>query len=210
MSDSPLYFLVEMESELRTLIGKYGMRAVHEGLMKEMRETFHYLQHVFDMKNEIVHPFVQHSVPTVKIVKDTIPEPLYPHPEDDSVIEEDSLADDEEVVPETPKDPNVKEITISKAGKVPVILSPPTIEVKQQKAKQREEVDKKRAELVAKNVKPESLLTEANLKKWLGDGFSYLKIAKETGVHEQQVALVAKGFGLQSNISKYVAMKKKA
>lgn len=195
-----------MESELRSLIGKYGMRAVHEGLMREMRDTFQYLQHVFDIKNEVIHPPVQH---TVEIVNDVIPEPI--HTEEWST-ETDSLA--EEAVPEMPKDPTVKEIVITdhkaKVTKVPAILSPPKVEVKQQKAKHREEVEKKRQEMVAKGVKPESLLTEANLKKWLGDGYSYQKVAKETGVHEQQVALVAKGFGLQSNISKYVAMKKKA
>lgn len=195
-----------MESELRSLIGKYGMRAVHEGLMKEMRDTFQYLQCVFEMKNEVVMPPVFYTAPTVEVVKDTIPGPLYPHPEDDSVIEEDSLADDEA---EVPKDPTVKEITIATHKSKPAILSPPSIDVKQQKAKHREEVDKKRQDLVAKGVKPESLLTEASLRKWLGDGWSYMKIAKETGVHEVQVANTAKTFGLQSNVSKYVAMKKK-
>lgn len=198
-----------MESELRNLIGKYGMRAVHEGLTKEMRDTFQYLQCVFEMKNEVVMPPVFYSVPTVEVVKDTIPGPpypLYPRPEDDSEIEADSLADDEA---EVPKDPTVKEITIASHKAKPAILSPPSIDVKQQKAKHREEVDKKRLDLTAKGVKPESLLTEVNLRKWLGDGWSYMRIAKETGVHEVQVANTAKTFGLQSNVSKYVAMKKK-
>lgn len=196
-----LYSLAVMESELRSLIGKYGMRAVHEGLMKEMRDTFQYLQCVFEMKNEIVTPPVFYSVPTVEVVKETIPEGISP---DDSTVETDSLAEEE-----TPKDPTIKEITIGTQKPKPAILSPPTIDVKQQKAKHREEVDKKRQDLVAKGVKPESLLTEAALRKWLGDGWSYMKIAKETGVHEVQVANTAKTFGLQSNVSKYVAIKKK-
>ncbi len=198
---------VEMESELRSLIGKYGMRAVHEGLMKEMRDTFQYLQCVFEFKNEIVTPFVNHVIPTVEIVKDTIPEIVQVDVHNE--MDGDSLVDED--VPETPKDPTVKEITIQQPQKSkPAILSPPTIDVKQQKAKHREEVEKKKQELLAKGVKPESLLTEANLRKWLGEGYSYMKIAKETGVHEVQVTTVAKSFGLQSNISKYVAMKKKA
>ena len=199
-----------MESELRTIIGKYGMRAVHEGLMREMRDTFQYLQVVFEHKNEIVHPVVHH-IPTVEVVNDTIPEGIHP---EDTQVDVDSLYEDD--VPEMPKDPTVKEITItaSKIVKAPVPLTQtplfPPVEVKQQKAKHREEVEKKRQELVGKGIKPESLLTEDNLKKWLSSGSSYLKIAKETGVHESQVASVAKSFGLQSNISKYVAMKKKA
>lgn len=199
---------VEMEAELRSIIGKYGMRAVHEGLMKEMQDTFQYLQCVFVYKNEIVHPQVHHTVPTVEVVNDIIPEFVH---QEEFQVEADSLAD--EAVPEMPKDPSVKEITIKhhKETKAkPAIVSPPAIEVKQQKAKHREEVEKKKQELITKGIKPESLLTEANLRKWLGDGYSYQKVAKETGVHEQQVALMAKSFGLQSNISKYVAMKKQA
>ncbi len=202
-----------MESELRSLIGKYGMRAVHEGLMKEMRDTFQYLQVVFEAKNEIIHPFFHPNISTVEIVNDTIPEVLHT---EEHVGETDSLY--EEDVPEMPKDPTVKEITITAAKAVKTVKAPvpvnqtplfPPVEVKQQKAKHREEVEKKRQELVGKGIKPESLLTEDSLKKWLGSGQSYLKIAKETGVHESQVATVAKSFGLQSNISKYVAMKKK-
>lgn len=196
-----------MESELRSLIGKYGMRAVHEGLMKEMRDTFQYLQCVFEMKNEVVTPPSHFAIPTVEVVNDTIPEIV--HSEVHTHMEEDSLTE-EETVPEMPKDPSVKEITIKQQKSKPAIVSPPDIDVKQQKAKHREEVDKKKQELLAKGVKPESLLTEANLRKWLGDGWSYMKIAKETGVHEVQVTTIAKSFGLQSNISKYVAMKKKA
>ena len=196
-----------MESELRTLIGKYGMRAVHEGLMKEMRDTFHYLQQVFDGKNEIIHPFIKQPMATFEIVNDIIPENILHQEESIPFIDDDSL---DEEVPEMPKDPSVKEITIAqhKTKPLPATLSPPTIDVKQQKAKHREEVEKKKQELVAKGVKPDSLLTEANLRKWLGEGQSYLKIAKETGVHEVQVANTAKSFGLQSNVSKYVAMKK--
>jgi hypothetical protein len=196
-----------MESDLRTIIGKYGMRAVHEGLMKEMRVTFEYLQQVFQGKNEIIHPFGNQPVHTVEIVNDIIPENILISDETLPFIPDDDSLD--EVVPEMPKDPTVKEITIGQHKPKPAILSPPTIDVKQQKAKHRDEVEKKRQELLAKNVKPESLLTEVNLRKWLGDGQSYLKIAKETGVHEVQVANAAKAFGLQSNVSKYVAMKKK-
>lgn len=207
--------VIEMESELRTIIGKYGMRAVHEGLMREMRDTFQYLQVVFEHKNEIIHPIVHHHIPTVEVVNDTIPEGIH---HEDTHVDVDSLYE-EETVPEMPKDPTIKEIQITDAKTAKVVASQqqpqqpqpffPPVEVKQQKAKHREEVDKKRLEFVAKGIKPESLLTEDNLKKWLGAGYSYLKIAKETGVHENQVTTVAKSFGLQSNISKYVAMKKK-
>ena len=190
-----------MESELRSLIGKYGMRAVHEGLMKEMRDTFQYLQNVFPMKNEIVNHY---SVPTIQFANDIIPETFYPHPEEDSVIENDSLSGD---VVEVPIDPDVKQVIIKNPKAMNSKPESPA-EVKQQKQTHRDEVEKKKQELVAKGIKPETLLTEANLKKWIGEGRSYMKIAKETGVHEIQVSNLAKSFGLQSKISKYVAMKK--
>jgi len=192
-----------MESELRSLIGKYGMRAVHEGLMKEMRDTFQYLQDVFAVKNEIVTPAA--PVPTLEIVNDFIPDGIShitPIPETDSLTEVEE--------PEVKKDPTVKEVVIFQPAKtVTKQAVTNVIEVKQQKAKHKEEVEKKKQELLAKGIRPESLVTEANLRKWLGDGWSYMKIAKETGVNEVQVANTAKSFGLQSNISKYVGMKKK-
>jgi hypothetical protein len=191
----------EMEAELRSLIGRYGMRAVHEGLMKEMQDTFSYLQGVFHMKNELVMPVV-HSVPSVEVVKSTIPEYIPQQTEKDEV-DTDSLED----ISETPADPTVKQITIGSDSKSKTVTKTPVV-VKHQKQQHREEVEKKKAELIAKGVKPESLLTEENLKKWLAQGLSYQKIAKETGVHEVQVSNTCKSFGLQSSISRYVAMKK--
>lgn len=198
-----------MESELRALIGKYGMRAVHEGLMKEMQDTFHYLQVIFQSRNQIVTPVMPHPVATFEIVNDIIPD----HVIQQEDIDTDSLS--EESV-QMPKDPNVKEIVIrdvkvkGMTNTAPEPKPKPVAEVKQQKQEHRDAVEKKHQELVAKGVKPESLLTEANLRKWINDGMSYLKIAKETGVHEVQVSNVAKSFGLQSKISRYVAMKKTA
>ena len=193
-----------MEGELRSLIGRYGMRAVHEGLMKEMQDTFSYLQSVFHGKNEVLLPPHIHSIPTVEVVTNTIPDHITheANPHEKDCIDTDSLDD----VPEMPADPTVKQITIasdsrSKTTKAPVV-------VKQQKQQHREEVEKKKKELLAKGVKPESLLTEENLRKWVGQGYSYQKIAKETGVHEVQVSNTCKSFGLQSSIGRYVALKK--
>jgi hypothetical protein len=194
-----------METELRSLIGKYGMRAVHEGLMKEMQDTFSYLQGIFPIKNEIVTPILHRGIPTVEVVKNTIPEHVVVEvaPIHDLTHDADSLDGESQ---DLPVDPSVKQITIGTSKPKAVDKNP--VVVKQQKQQHREQVDKKRQELVAKGVKPESLLTEENIRKWLGQGYSYQKIAKETGVHEVQVSNMCKSFGLQSSISKYVAMKK--
>lgn len=203
-----------MEADLRELIGKYGLRAVHEAIMKEMQDTFQYLQSIFlpkPVKNKVIKPDLAESIESItrslNIIGDIIPTTTDTSPPStsiDSVEEESSPPVEQE---EVPKDPTIKEIVIGNPKQT--IIRPASADVKQQKAKHREEVDKKRQELIEKGVKPETLLTEANLRKWLNDGCSYLKIAKETGVHEAIVANTAKSFGLQSNISKYVAMKKK-
>lgn len=74
-------------------------------------------------------------------------------------------------------------------------------ELKEMKAKHREAVQAKRAELEGKGIKPEDLLTKSNLEKWLQSGLSYQRIAREhVGIHENQISVVAKTFGLQSNV----------
>ena len=77
------------------------------------------------------------------------------------------------------------------------------------KAKHKEDVVKKHKELTEKGIKPESLLTKENLSQWLGEGMSYMRIARElVGVPENEIAAVAKTFGLQSDVKKYIVMKK--
>lgn len=188
---------------VRGLIGRYGVRAVHEEIMKEMRDTYAYLHDVFGVKNEIVMPVQQRIIPTVEVAT------FIPENNQEFCVETDSLVEEEQQP--QPSDPTVKQviITSTKTIKTPVTQTTPLpIDVKQVKQMHRDEVEKKKQELITKGIKPESLLTEANLKKWIGEGQSYLKIAKGTGVHENQVATLAKSFGLQSKISKYVAMKK--
>jgi len=68
---------------------------------------------------------------------------------------------------------------------------------------------KKRADLALQNVEGRTLLTEANLKKWILEGLTYWKIAELTGVWDAEVSAVAKNFGLQSEVSKTIAFKKK-
>ena len=43
-----------METELRELIGKYGLKAVHKGLEKEMKDTFSYLSGLYGTEKKAV------------------------------------------------------------------------------------------------------------------------------------------------------------
>jgi hypothetical protein len=72
------------------------------------------------------------------------------------------------------------------------------------KREQSEKVAEKNAALVQANIDPESLLTKANLKKWVEtDGLNYTQIARDhVGLHADYIAGVAKSFNLQSPIAK--------
>jgi hypothetical protein len=68
---------------------------------------------------------------------------------------------------------------------------------------------KKREELTKQGINGHSLLSEANLKQWVNDGKTYWKIAEETGVWDAEISSLAKSYGVQSEVSKFIGLKKK-
>jgi hypothetical protein len=228
-----------LDAELRLLLGKYGMIAVHQSLIHHMAESFAYLQTVFPpAKNEIITP-TAHLSPkrspfcppsTIAMTRENIPEIVL---DSDTIIMDD---DEEETVVQS--DPNVKTIQITNPGKSfqtpvkpvqpsqpppapvkPVQLStqvPPTpvkpvsssstpvkLSPKAQKVAQRESVMAKRKELEAKGINPDSLITKESLEKWLNRGWSYMQIARETGVDAAMITTIAKQNGLESQKATY-------
>ena len=194
-----------IRSDIRNLVAKYGLPAVHAELQTEMRETFEFLRQFYEPpKNNLVIP-----------VADTIPDHIAtPHHKPITVTVDIlepphlDLSDEEDIQQEPPsehpKDPSLKEVVIQ--ARKEMAQGPPE---KFSKAKHREEVQKKYKEWMDKGVRPEGLLTKENLSKWLGEGMSYMRIAREeVGVHENEIAAIAKTFGLQSDIKKYIVMKK--
>lgn len=191
-----------MEAQLRVLIGTYGFKAVHEGLRKEMEQTYSYLRTIFQPpKNDIIM-----SVP---VLTEMIPEPvtspaLVAQSEPQGLPEPEELSLD--AVP-TPHDENVREVVIQPKGTV-ALTGQPQQQPTWSKEEHREAVNKKRAELEEKGIKSMDLMTKENMSNWLGQGLSYQKIARETGVNESEVSALAKTMGLQSKISKMVYLKK--
>jgi hypothetical protein len=88
-------------------------------------------------------------------------------------------------------------------------VKPDTIEEKKQKCnadikrEQREKQALKRAELDKKGITIELLLTEQNLRKWIIDeNRTYAYIARElVGCSEDNVSIVARSFGIKSNVT---------
>ena len=199
-----------MDQELRSLIGKYGMKAVHEGIQREMKQTFDYLMTVFHpARNDIVYPYISETIPEpittpkhtpmeviVGMSDLTLPAPAF-------VVTKEQPQPEVQTI-EAPVDPNVKEVQITTKGADKFVG-----QRKFGKEEQKEAVEKKRKELEAQGIKPESLLTKENLEKWIGQGMSYQRIAREfVGIKENDVSAIAKAFGLQSNTSKFIAMRK--
>lgn len=205
MSDS------DIRRSIRGLIANYGLPTVHAALQSEMREMYDFLRHMYEPpKNNLVIP-IQETIP------DRIATPIHkpmtammipmepPHlelsPEEEDVQDTGVTVEVEKVV-----DSSLKQVVIQAKKEMNLESSE-----KFSKTKHREEVAKKNKELVEKGIRPESLLTKDNLTKWLGEGLSYMRIAREhVGVHENEVAAVAKTFGLQSDVKKYIVMKKGA
>lgn len=226
-----------LDAELRLLLGKYGMISVHQSLMRQMAESFAYLQTVFPpAKNEIITP-APHFSPklspfcppsTIAMTKDNIPEIIL---DSDTIVMDDDDEEEEEK-PTVNPDPNIKTIQILNPGKsfqtpvkpvqpsqpppAPVkppqpITQPPVkpsstpvkLSPNAQKVAQREAVSAKRKELEAKGINPDSLITKESLEKWLNRGWSYMQIARETGVDASSITSIAKLNGLQSQKAAY-------
>jgi hypothetical protein len=195
-----------LRKDLRDLIAKYGISVVYGELQAEMRETFDFLRQIYEpAKNNLI-------IPVAETIPDRIATPLhkpiqaflsFESPEVEFSLEDDKSAC-EEVKDEHTHDASLKEVIVQAKSEMNR-----TFGEKFSKAKHKEEVQKKHKELTEKGIKPESLLTKENLTKWLGEGKSYMRIAREdVGVPENEISAIAKTFGLQSDIKKYIVMKK--
>lgn len=208
-----------VRTDLLEIVGRHGLPAVYTELQGQMRETYEFLRHIYEPpKNNIV-------IPITETIPDRMVTPLH-KPISVVVSQEPPKFDlspipQEEEKEEKTHDPTLKEIVIQEKKNFQQmhidewtakrILADGTNKQTEKfsKAKHREEVLKKNKELTEKGIKPESLLTKDNLTEWLGKGMSYMRIAREVvGVHENEIAAIAKTFGLQSDVKKYIVMKK--
>lgn len=200
--------MTTIRKDLREIIAKYGLSEVYHELQAEMRETFEFLRHVYEPpKNNLV-------IPLATIIPDHIATPLHkPIGMTVGSIDPPSL----ELSTKTEDTPSPKESSdgSNQDQTLKEVIIQAKREVSQEgsekfsKAKHREEVAKKHKENLEKGVRPESLLTKDNLSQWLGQGMSYMRIARElVGVPENEIAAIAKTFGLQSDVKKYIVMKR--
>lgn len=195
-----------IRSDIRLLVAKYGISAVHAELQDEMRQTYEFLRQLYEpAKNNLV-------IPLAEVIPDRIATP-HNRPIAATVIAIDpphlALDSSEDSVAAATHDPSLKEVVIQAKREMNQASLDQGPGEKFSKAKHKEDVIKKYKELQVKGIRPEELLTKDNLTLWLSQGMSYMRIARElTGVPETQIAAVAKNFGLQSDIKKFIVMKK--
>jgi hypothetical protein len=193
---------------LREVIAKHGLPAVYAGLQEEMQELYGFLRsHYEPPKNNLVIPIAgvipdRIATPRNRPIAAIIEEELPPFE-----LEENE-GENKEETQSLPVDPTLKEVVVQAKSEM---MKQQGEKEKFTKAKHREEVLKKHKELTEQGIRPESLLTKENLTKWLGEGLSYMRISREhTGVPENEIAAIAKTFGLQSDLKKYIVMRKGA
>jgi len=186
--------------DLRYLIAAHSLKGVHEALQELMAEEYAFLSSVF-----------QKGAP--------------------ALVEENVMVEPEVVAP-APVNQKKLKVTVKKAAEAPalapipepvVVATPavaqeednkeegytgPVYTAQEKKKFQKEAEEKKHAELAAQGATLSSILTKENLKKWIEEeGRTYAWVAREkAGCPSAQVTAVAKSFGIESKISKKMAM----
>ena len=200
-----------MELELRQLVGRYGFKAVKECLDQEMKTTYQYLHQYFSatrpVENTVCVPLSTTSIQTKNV--------LFPEEQEKEKEKEKEGAQakgKERTVSlstmntkvSTKKEQVISLTKVAEPDPPPKPDPLPSTELLSLK----EAVQKKRDELLAQGVNPESLLTKENLDTWVKEGKSYAEIARLTGNNQTVVSGSAKGFGLTSKVKPYFYKKK--
>jgi hypothetical protein len=177
----------EIKNKIRILIGKYGHKAIREAVEEETKELYKYLKTVYPEKQK------------KKVKSHAIAEP------DASYESEQDNASP--VIEPIIQEEGVKNIVITSHHATGVKMTKE--ENKAKREKHEAVVEAKRKQLVDSGVQPLDALTKENLTEWLKT-MNYWQIAEQTGCKDTEVSAKAKGFGLQSEMSKYIIAKRAA
>jgi hypothetical protein len=181
-----------LETELSSMIGRYGTESVHKALVNRMRREYSYLKIQFEDKKR--EEPVKKSIEVIKneeVVKNEVVENVVEN-EGEKIVEvkqENKKSEKSEKSEKSQKS--------QKSQKSEKFRNP-----KEVKEWQRVQEDKKLEENRKKGVLKKEVLTKENLKKWIeeeGHTFSY--IAREfVGCRDTEVSAAAKLFGISKKI----------
>ena len=193
---------MDVQHDLRALIVTHGIEKVHATLQEMMRKDYEFLTRFFGA--HVTPVTVPVTVP-IAHEQQTLESVLTPTKVKNVKIvvkksEVESIPIPEVIAPAPAPAPteNAMEQPEEKKFRSPIEM----------KEFQRQAVEKKHAELQAKGITPESILTKENLTKWiLEEGNSYAWVAREkAGCPETTVSAIAKNYGIISKIKKRQGM----
>jgi len=226
--------VTDLKHGLRSLIATYSMEAVYTSLTQIMKEDYEFLQKFYSSNlatSSGAAPAVAAAPTTVlkkKVAKKSASTPVASPAGAEPVASATALQEEEEA-PRIRADTKVRVVKKPTdpqdlpAAPAPVTVAQPSVQPEaqafvhaesglrnpqEQKKWQKEQEDKKMRDLRATGVNPASLLTEANLRKWVEEEKkTFAFIAREyVGLSDGVVAAEAKKYGLQSDTSKRRAM----
>ena len=222
----------DLKHSLRSLIASSSMEAVYTSLTQIMKEDYEFLQKFYTVPATAAASPAPTTVLKKKVAKKStpvaavaaVPSSLASAALPSAPLQEDQeapriRADTKVRVVKKPTDP--QDLPSASASASASLAQPAQQEAQpfvhaesglrnpqEQKKWQKEQEDKKMRDLRATGVNPASLLTEANLRKWVEDEKkTFAFIAREyVGLSDGVVAAEAKKYGLQSDTSKRRAM----
>ena len=221
--------VTDLKHGLRSLIATYSMEAVYTSLTQVMKEDYEFLQKFYAASSleESTAPAPAPTVAATPLLKKKVAKKSIPVAAVSSSPVASPAALQEEEAPRIRADTKVRVVKKptdpQDLPSAPVTASQPSVQPEaqpfvhaesglrnpqEQKKWQKEQEDKKMRDLRATGVNPASLLTEANLRKWVEDEKkTFAFIAREyVGLSDGVVAAEAKKYGLQSDTSKRRAM----
>ena len=206
----------DLKHSLRSLIASSSMEAVYTSLTQIMKEDYEFLQKFYTAPATAAASPAPTTVLKKKVAKKSTPVaavaalPSAPLQEDQEAPR--IRADTKVRVVKKPTDPQdlpSAAVTLVEPEAQPFVHTESGLRNPQEQKKwQKEQEDKKMRDLRATGVNPASLLTEANLRKWVEEEKkTFAFIAREyVGLSDGVVAAEAKKYGLQSDTSKRRAM----
>ncbi len=211
--------------DLYKLIGDHTLKSVHQELMTIMRQEYEFLHQFYsnatsspelpEKKNtkntkikggaeETSRQLFKTDISANSISPETscnqkntppISGDQKPTPPETPIQSENTLlvsAEQKTIAPETSGDQKKVQVI---TGEKKNYLS--REEEKEKKKEHDLKVKVKREELLSKSVVPEQMLTKEKMEGWISSGWTYWKIAEETGCADTYVSSMAKGFGLK-------------
>jgi len=199
-----------LKSNLRCLIATTSSEEVYNTLTQIFKEDYAFLQKLYGIPKKVTA-----IVDPPSFIPAGFPGPVIPAPTP-APTPAPAAAPASAPVEEAPKIRADTKVRVVKKPTAPTDLPPPDSNApvvhtesgfrdpKDIKKWQKEQEDLKAAELRAAGINPASLLTEANMRKWVvEEKKTFAAIAREyVGLSDGVIASEAKKYGLQSDIAK--------